>query len=48
MQSCYEQGQWTPVLTSEPSGLDYAVKAGTYTKVGRPVQVTIRISTKGI
>jgi hypothetical protein len=46
--SDYEEGTWTPVLTSATPGdlsVTYSAQLGTYTKVGRSVTVTFNVAT---
>jgi hypothetical protein len=47
----YEEGTWTPVLTSDtsPSGVAYSDRYGKYTKIGRVVHIefVIALSSKG-
>jgi hypothetical protein len=47
----YEEGTFTPTLTTtgtDFTSVAYAIQAGTYTRVGRQVTVTISIRTNGI
>ena len=47
----YEEGTWTPTLTSDtsPSGVAYSGRSGKYTKIGRVVHVefVIGLTSKG-
>ena len=47
----YEEGTWTPTLTSDtaPSGVTYSTRLGKYTKIGRVVHIefVIGLTSKG-
>jgi len=45
----YEEGTWTPTLSSDASAGAYSIQNGYYTKIGRQVNVsaTVKISTIG-
>src|SRR6185437_15340438 len=42
----YEEGTWTPVLSfgGGTTGITYGTQLGTYTKIGRLVEATLRIT----
>ena len=41
----YEEGTWTPDITAGISGVEYASRAGFYTKIGNLVTISGQIST---
>ena len=43
--NAYESGTWTPAITAGISGVGYASRSGTYTRIGNIVTISGQIST---